>query len=131
MLKSYEAIYDHGKIEWLSEFPDVEQARVIVTVLPEQPVYSQIPKHRRPTEKLKGTAQILGDIVSSPFLADEPVVWQPEQHGGFLMDEATKTRLSDSQADALLAETAGAWGNRSLPDIDAMLAEQRRQDWGE
>lgn len=71
MLKSYEAIYDHGKLEWLSEFPDVEQARVIVTVLPEQPVYLQKPKHRRPPEKLKGTVQVLGDIVSSPFLVNE------------------------------------------------------------
>jgi hypothetical protein len=71
MLKSYEAIYDHGKIEWLSEFPDVEQARVIVTVLPQQYIYSEKPKHRRPPEKLKGTAQIVGDMVSSSFSADE------------------------------------------------------------
>jgi hypothetical protein len=35
MLKSYEAIYDHGKIEWLSDVPDVEQARVIITLLPQ------------------------------------------------------------------------------------------------
>lgn len=97
MLKSYEAIYDHGKIEWLSEFPDVEQARVIVTLLPEQPIYSE----------------------------------KPKRCDGTFPDVATNTRLSDSQASSLLAETAGAWGNRSLPDIDAMLAEQRRQDWGD
>ena len=72
MLKSYEAIYDHGKIEWLSELPDVEQARVIITVLPQQPfVSAEIPKRRRPPEKLIGTARVLGDIVSSPFSEDE------------------------------------------------------------
>lgn len=72
MLKSYEAIYDHGKIEWLSELPDVEQARVIITVLPQQPpAYVEKPKHRRPPERLKGSARVSGDIVSSPFSADE------------------------------------------------------------
>jgi len=71
MLKSYEAIYDHGKIEWLSEFPDVEQARVIVTVLPAQQVYSEKPKHRKPPEKLKGSSQVLGDIESTS-VAEKP-----------------------------------------------------------
>ncbi len=70
MLKSYEAIYDHGKIKWLSELPDVEQARVIITVLPQQPlVNAETPKRRRPPEKLKGSVRVLGDIISSPFLA--------------------------------------------------------------
>jgi hypothetical protein len=34
MLKSYEALLDHGQIRWLESPPDVEEARVIVTVLP-------------------------------------------------------------------------------------------------
>ena len=34
MLKSYEAIYDHGQIRWLETPADVDEARVIVTVLP-------------------------------------------------------------------------------------------------
>ena len=34
MLKSYEAIHDHGQIRWLETPPDVDEARVIVTVLP-------------------------------------------------------------------------------------------------
>lgn len=45
--------------------------------------------------------------------------------------ESSKTPLDDSQADVLLAETAGAWGKRSLDEIGAMIAEQRRQDWRE
>jgi hypothetical protein len=72
MLKSYEAIYDHGKIKWLSELPDVEQARVIITVLPQQAlVNAETPKRRRPPEKLKGSGRVLGDIISSPFSSDE------------------------------------------------------------
>lgn len=35
MLKSYEALYDHGQIRWLETPPDVALARVIVTVLAE------------------------------------------------------------------------------------------------
>ena len=33
MLKSYEAIYDHGQMKWLGDQPPVEEARVIVTIL--------------------------------------------------------------------------------------------------
>lgn len=42
MLKSYEALLDHGQIRWLESPPDLEMARLIVTVLPsahpDQPV---------------------------------------------------------------------------------------------
>jgi hypothetical protein len=34
MLKSYEALLDHGQIRWLDSPPDLEMARLIVTVLP-------------------------------------------------------------------------------------------------
>ena len=34
MLKSYEALLDHGQIRWLESPPDLEMARLIVTVLP-------------------------------------------------------------------------------------------------
>lgn len=37
MLKSYEALYEHGRIRWLETPPDVALARVIVTVLTEPP----------------------------------------------------------------------------------------------
>lgn len=71
MLKSYEAIYDHGKIQWLSELPDVEQARVIVTILPETTPVNEVTFKRRPPEKLKGRVTYLGDIVASPFSEEE------------------------------------------------------------
>ena len=37
MLKSYEALLDHGQIRWLESPPDLELARLIVTVLPSPP----------------------------------------------------------------------------------------------
>lgn len=33
VMQSYEAIYDHGQMKWLKEKPDIEKARVIVTIL--------------------------------------------------------------------------------------------------
>ncbi len=35
MLKSYEAVYEKGRLKWLDEQPNIESARVIVTVLAE------------------------------------------------------------------------------------------------
>jgi hypothetical protein len=35
MLKSYEAIYENGQVTWLAEQPQVNAARVIVTILSE------------------------------------------------------------------------------------------------
>ena len=36
MLQSYEAIYDHGQLRWLTDKPPAEEARVIVTLIPSQ-----------------------------------------------------------------------------------------------
>ncbi|MEO5333864.1 MAG: hypothetical protein H7839_17770 [Magnetococcus sp. YQC-5] len=35
MLHSYEAIYDHGHLTWISDVPDLARARVIVTLMHE------------------------------------------------------------------------------------------------
>jgi len=72
MLKSYEAIYDHGKITWLDTPPDVEQARLIITVVPSPSMpTAEGPKRRRPPEALKGKVRETGDIVSSLFSEEE------------------------------------------------------------
>ena len=66
MLQSYEAIYDHGQIRWLTDKPPVDEARIIVTMLPPQvSVASQ--SCRTPSARIAGKGRILGDIV-------EPVV---------------------------------------------------------
>jgi hypothetical protein len=70
MLKSYEALFDHGQIRWLESPPDVERARVIITVLPEplEPITTAFP--RRPPACLKGTARTIGDLLA-PLFTDE------------------------------------------------------------
>ncbi len=63
MLQSYEAIYDHGRITWLTDKPPVEEARVIVTMLPGQAnITSQT--RRVPSARIAGKGTILGDIVA-------------------------------------------------------------------
>ncbi len=36
MLKTYEAVFEHGQIHWINQSPSCEFARVMVTVLAEQ-----------------------------------------------------------------------------------------------
>ena len=63
MLKSYEAIYDHGHLSWLADKPAVEEAHVIVTLLPakETPALKQ---KRQPSSRIAGQGNILGDIIA-------------------------------------------------------------------
>lgn len=67
MLKSYEAIFEHGQVRWLAEQPNVETARVIVTILEETKPRS----HRRTAAPaIAGQGRTLGDLVSP--IVDEP-----------------------------------------------------------
>ncbi|OUC14081.1 MAG: hypothetical protein B0A82_13755 [Alkalinema sp. CACIAM 70d] len=69
MLKSYEAIYENGQVVWLNEQPEVQSARLIVTVLeevaPKQPI-----RRRFPPSSIEGKGKTLGDIVS-PIVDEE------------------------------------------------------------
>lgn len=56
MLKSYEAMYEHGRIRWLDAPPDIAQARVIVTVLREA-------ANDQPTP-LEGSAEAVDALLS-------------------------------------------------------------------
>lgn len=84
MLKSYEAIYDHGHIRWLSELPDVEQARIIITVLPQE---SLIPSEKAPVAEKTNGVRLVSILRATPteLLASiaekfgDPVEWQREQ----------------------------------------------------
>lgn len=60
MLKSYEAILDHGQIQWLGEPPSIESARIIVTILDEP----QVKTKRRPPTSIADKGKTVGDIVS-------------------------------------------------------------------
>ena len=70
MLQSYEAIYDHGQIRWLTDKPPVEEARVIVTMLPPQSELASQTK-RVPSARIARKGRILGDIVSPVVPEDD------------------------------------------------------------
>lgn len=57
MLKSDEAMYQHGRIRWLDAPPDIAQARVIVTVLHEA-------ANDQPTPR-EGSAEAVDALLSS------------------------------------------------------------------
>ncbi|NJM00837.1 MAG: hypothetical protein HC924_19680 [Synechococcaceae cyanobacterium SM2_3_2] len=67
MLKTYQAIYEKGQIQWIGETPEVESAHVLITILEE--VSQQKKKRTRPAH-LIGQIKILGDIVS-PIVPEE------------------------------------------------------------
>jgi hypothetical protein len=67
MLKSYDAVYEKGRLKWLDEQPNIESARVIVTVLVEDGVKA---KRRSPPASMAGKVEIIGDIVS-PLVDEE------------------------------------------------------------
>ena len=52
MLKSYEAIYDHGRIQWLSEQPKVEHFKMLVVVEQSESAESNEYKQKRRTPPL-------------------------------------------------------------------------------
>lgn len=74
MLRSYEAIYDHGQLRWLKDAPKETPLRVIVTVIEEAsaPVDSQPHKRRRPPPELAGAMRLLGDdeLLLEPMIPD-------------------------------------------------------------
>jgi hypothetical protein len=73
MLKSYEAIYENGRVIWLTEQPDVSSARIIVTVLVDNVPNVAPIKRRIPPASMAGKVKILGDIVS-PMVDEQD--WQ-------------------------------------------------------
>lgn len=74
MLKSYEAIYDQGHIEWLGASPNLARSRVVVIFPDSEDVVTPEPNGIRFVELAKklaetGFADKFGD----------PVAWQKEQ----------------------------------------------------
>jgi hypothetical protein len=63
MLQSYEAIYDHGRLTWLADKPSVEEAHVIVTLLPAEEAPA-LKLKRQPSSRIAGQGKILGDIIA-------------------------------------------------------------------
>jgi len=63
MLQSYQALYDHGHLIWLTDKPSLEEAKVIVTLLPAEETPALKAK-RQPSRRIAGQGKILGDIIA-------------------------------------------------------------------
>jgi hypothetical protein len=46
-------------------------------------------------------------------------------------DPVAPVSTPERSVEEILAMTRGSWGNQSLDEIDAQLAQQRKFDWGE
>ena len=63
MLQSYQVLYDHGHLIWQTDKPSLEEARVIVTLLPAEETPTLKAK-RQPSRRITGQCKILGDIIA-------------------------------------------------------------------
>jgi hypothetical protein len=76
MLQTYEAIYEHGNVRWLDALPELNEARLLVTVLSNTVAQSTPP----PTMQTNNLANALkAAVLLNPYrdVAD-PVAWQRE-----------------------------------------------------
>ena len=85
MLKSYEAIYDHGRIKWLGEAPGFKRLRVVL-VADDADELEELPE--TPAEETqRNGAQLVSILRAAPpeLLASiaekygDPLAWQREQ----------------------------------------------------
>lgn len=86
MLKSYEAIYDHGRIEWLGEAPRFKRARVVL-VADDAAELDEAEATKPAIEAETDGSQLLAILNAVPpevsaSIAEtfgDPVAWQREQ----------------------------------------------------
>ncbi|NOT85945.1 MAG: hypothetical protein HOP02_14450 [Methylococcaceae bacterium] len=86
MLKSYEAIYDHGQLQWLGTAPNFKRARVVLVV--DDTSELEAPSERDLVAgQLKNGARLVSILRATPLelsasIAEkygDPVEWQREQ----------------------------------------------------
>ena len=72
MLKTYEAIFDHGNVRWLDKPPDAEGARLLVTVLSSvKPAATEVMPPKSLEDALKAA------VLLNPYRdVVDPVAWQ-------------------------------------------------------
>lgn len=87
-MNSYEAIYDHGQIRWISDAPGFDQARILVTVLDIMPVQPDTP--RVPPLALKGS------IIFNNYDPFEPVLTDAD--ADIALDRTARQITGDSDA---------------------------------
>lgn len=120
MLKSYEAIYDHGKIQWLSGPPPNQRFKIVVVVeQPESAVVEPAPRKRRvPPPELKGSVQWLGDPFE-PAISEEE--WEASEDNTMRADvrrSIQPTRIEDGYGMLVCQQP----GERRLSDFDVAQA---------
>jgi len=74
MLSSYEAIYEKGQLHWLSEAPNRDNVKVIVTLL------EQVPKSTTDIPNGRELAQLLEEMATAGVADtfDDPLEWQSQ-----------------------------------------------------
>lgn len=79
MLKSYEAIYDHGRIKWLGETPKFKRVRVVLVADDEmdESLAAEKPNGAQLVSIIRETPPELQASIAEKF--GEPVEWQREQ----------------------------------------------------
>ena len=97
MLPSYEAIYDHGQLTWISGTPGPVRTRVIVTPIPEHSIGES-----REID--------LQQAILHSFLRKRP---------------------SEAEIEYVMQKVRGAWGKKTLDEVDALIKQRRIEDWGE
>jgi hypothetical protein len=86
MLKSYEAIYDHGCIKWLGEEPGFKRVRVVL-VADDANELDELPESTLMAEKQRNGVRLVSILrATSPELLasiaekyGDPLEWQREQ----------------------------------------------------
>lgn len=86
MLKSYEAIYDHGRIKWLGEAPKFKRMRVVL-VADDANELEELPETTPVAETQRNGARLVSILHATPpeLLASiaekygDPLAWQREQ----------------------------------------------------
>ena len=86
MLKSYEAIYDHGRIKWLGEPPGFKRMRVVL-VADDANELEELPETPPAAETQRNGARLVNILSATPtkLLASiagkygDPLEWQRDQ----------------------------------------------------
>ena len=81
MLKSYEAIYDHGRIKWLGEAPKFKRVRVVLVADDasemDEALVAENPNGAQLVSIIRATPPELQASITEKF--SDPLEWQREQ----------------------------------------------------
>lgn len=118
MLKSYEAIYDHGRIHWLGETPSFKRVRVVLVADDADEL----------TDVQESDA---GDFINSLLTT---AAGKGETHVGAIESKkkqmlTTGLTAKEQEANEIMADTFGAWGHHSAESVNVAISAQRHQDW--